>query len=117
MVSQPAGHELHVIADNLRADQAKKVFEFLEANPTVRIHYAPTYSSWINQVKIWFSKIQRDNISRGVFTSEEDLARKLIRYIRNYNKSATPPNAHRDDRIQLHQDKLEKDFDFRARRK
>ena len=90
VVSQPAGHELHVIADNLRADKAKKVFEFLEANPTVRIHYAPTYSSWINQVKIWFSKIQRDNISRGVFTSEKDLARKLIRYIRNYNKSATP---------------------------
>ena len=34
--------------------------------------------------------IQRDVISRGVFTSVKDLARKLMRYIRNYNKTATP---------------------------
>src|ERR1700756_4362288 len=90
VVSQPAGREIHVIADNLSAHKTKKVFEFLEANPTVRIHYTPTYSSWLNQVEIWFSKIQRDVISRGIFTSVKDLAHKLMRYIRNYNKTATP---------------------------
>lgn len=88
--SQPAGREIHVIAENLRAHKTKKVFEFLEANRAVRIHYIPTYSSWLNQVEIWFSKIQREVISRGVFTSVTDLARKLMRYIRNYNKTATP---------------------------
>ena len=88
--SQPAGREIHVIADNLSAHKTRKVFEFLEANPAVRIHYTPTYSSWLNQVEIWFSKIQRDVISRGVFTSVKDLASKLMRYIRNYNKTATP---------------------------
>ena len=56
----------------------------------VRQKYTPTYSSWLNQVEIWFSKIQRDVITRGVFTSVKDLARKLMRYIRNYNKTATP---------------------------
>src|ERR1700751_4695189 len=90
VVSQPAGREIHVIADNLSAHKTKKVFEFLEANPTVRIHSPPTYSSWLNQVEIWFSKIQRDVISRGFFTSVKDLAHKLMRYIRNYNKTATP---------------------------
>jgi transposase len=88
--SQPPGREIHVIADNLSAHKTKKVFEFLEANPAVRIHYTPTYSSWLNQIEIWFSKIQRDVISRGVFTSVKDLASKLMRYIRNYNKTATP---------------------------
>lgn len=88
--SQPAGREIHVIAENLSAHKTKKVFEFLEANRAVRIHYIPTYSSWLNQVEIWFSKIQREVISRGVFTSVTDLARKLMRYIRNYNKTATP---------------------------
>jgi transposase len=88
--SQPAKRQIHVIADNLSAHKTKKVFEFLAENPTVRIHYTPTYSSWLNQVEIWFSKIQRDVISRGVFTSVQDLARKLMRYIRNYNKTATP---------------------------
>ena len=88
--SQPPKRQIHVIADNLSAHKTKKVFEFLAKNPTVRIHYTPTYSSWLNQVEIWFSKIQRDVISRGVFTSVNDLARKLMRYIRNYNKTATP---------------------------
>jgi transposase len=88
--SQPADRQIHVIADNLSAHKTRKVFEFLEANPAVRIHYTPTYSSWLNQVEIWFSKIQRDVISRGVFTSVKDLARKLMGYIRNYNKTATP---------------------------
>jgi transposase len=88
--SQPTKRPIHVIADNLSAHKTKKVFEFLAENPTVRIHYTPTYSSWLNQVEIWFSKIQRDVISRGVFTSVNDLARKLMRYIRNYNKTATP---------------------------
>src|SRR4029077_16220602 len=90
VTSQPPGREIHVVADNLSAHKTKRVSEFLEANPTVRIHYTPTYSSWLNQVEIWFSKIQRHVISRGVFNSVKDLARKLMRYIRNYNKTATP---------------------------
>jgi transposase len=88
--SQPADRQIHVIADNLSAHKTRKVFEVLEANPAVRILYTPTYSNWLNQVEIWFSKIQRDVISRGVFTSVKDLARKLMGYIRNYNKTATP---------------------------
>jgi transposase len=47
----------------------------------------PTYSSWLNQVEIWFSKIQRDVITRGIFTSKTDLSRKLLRYIKQYNKT------------------------------
>jgi hypothetical protein len=26
----------------------------------VRFHFKPTYSSWLNQVELWFAKIQRD---------------------------------------------------------
>src|SRR5260370_12329686 len=90
VASQPEGREIHIVADNLSAHKTKNVFEFLQANPTLRIHYTPTYSSWLNQVEIWFSKIQRDVISRGIFTSTTDLSRKLIRYIKQYNKTATP---------------------------
>src|SRR5258708_7881931 len=90
VASQPEGREIHIVADNWSAHKTKNVFEFLQANPTVRIHYTPTYSSWLNQVEIWFSKIQRDVIARGIFTSTTDLSRKLMRYIRNYNKTATP---------------------------
>ena len=37
-----------------------------------------------------FSKIERDVIARGVFTSVKDLARKLMRYIRAYNQQPKP---------------------------
>src|SRR5208283_4875866 len=50
----------------------------------------PTYSSWLNQVELWFAKIQRDVNSRGVFTSVADLARKLRKYIAAYTQSARP---------------------------
>jgi len=82
--------EIHIILDNLSAHKTKAVTEFLEANPKVRFHFTPTYSSWLNQVEIWFSKIERDVIARGVFTSVADLARKLRKYIRAYGKSAKP---------------------------
>jgi transposase len=90
VASQTPAKEIHIIADNLSAHRTSKVWEFLERNRNVRIHYTPTYSSWLNQVEIWFSKIQRDVIARGIFVSVKDLDRKLIRYIRSYNKRAKP---------------------------
>ena len=90
IASQPKKKEIHIIADNLSAHKTKEVSAFLQANPNVRIHYTPTYSSWLNQVEIWFSKIQRQIIARGVFSSVDDLARKIMRFIRHYNKTATP---------------------------
>jgi transposase len=82
--------EIHVVLDNLSAHKTKDVERFLVEHPQVRFHFTPTYSSWLNQVELWFAKIQRDVIRRGVFTSVADLGRKLRRYIRAYSKSAKP---------------------------
>jgi len=86
VASQPARREIHVIADNLSAHKTKRVQQFLADHPRVQIHFTPTYSSWLNQVELWFAKIERDVIARGVFTSTADLKKKLLRYIRQYNK-------------------------------
>jgi len=82
--------EVHIIVDNLSAHKTRKVAEFLASHPEVQLHFTPTYSSWLNQVEIWFARIERDVIARGVFTSVRDLARKLMRYIRAYSKNAKP---------------------------
>lgn len=82
--------EIHVVLDNLSAHKTKDVDRFLAAHPRVRFHFTPTYSSWLNQVELWFAKIQRDVIARGVFTSVADLGNKLRKYIRAYSKSAKP---------------------------
>jgi transposase len=86
----PGSEEIHIVLDNLSAHKTKSVAEFLDQNPQVRFHFTPTYSSWLNQVEIWFAKIQRDVIDRGVFTSVADLSRKLMKYIRLNCKSAKP---------------------------
>jgi hypothetical protein len=44
----------------------------------------------LNQVELWFAKIQRDVIDRGVFTSVADLSRKIRKYIQAYSKTAKP---------------------------
>ena len=86
----PPQQEIHIIVDNLSAHKTKKVVEFLESNRRVKLHYTPTYSSWLNQVEIWFARIEREVIARGIFTSVKDLARKLMRYIRAYSSTAAP---------------------------
>ena len=90
VASQPKGQEIHVILDNLSAHKSKRVKQFLADHPQLHFHFTPTYSSWLNQVELWFSKIERDVIARGVFTSVKDLSKKLLRYIRQYNRDAKP---------------------------
>jgi len=82
--------EIHIILDNLSAHKTQAVDQFLEEHPQVELHFTPTYSSWLNQVEIWFAKIEREVIARGVFTSVTDLARKLRRYINAYSANARP---------------------------
>ena len=38
----------------------------------------------VNQVESWFSRLQRDVIDHGIFTSVADLKRKIFRYIKLY---------------------------------
>lgn len=87
---QPKGQEIHVILDNLSAHKSKKVQRFLEVHTQIHFHFTPTYSSWLNQVELWFSKIARDMIHRGIFTSVKDLDRKIMKYIRQYNRDPRP---------------------------
>lgn len=89
---QSTRREIHVICDNVSSHKTALVEEFLSKHRRVQIHYTPTYSSWLNQVENWFARIQRDVINRGIFSSAKDLDKKLMRYIRQYNKAAKPLN-------------------------
>jgi transposase len=90
VATQPRHREIHLIVDNLSAHKTKAVQAWLVAHPRVHLHYTPTYSSWLNQVELWFAKIERDCIARGIFTSTADLRRKLMQYIRAHNKTCHP---------------------------
>lgn len=97
VASQPQDTEIHVIADNLSSHKTKRVKAFVEANPNFHMHYTTTYSSWLNQIELWFSKLKRDVLARGVFTSTADIERKFLRFIRVHNKRAKPYTWTYDD--------------------
>ncbi len=90
VASQPPRREIHIILDNLSNHKTQAVRAFLAQHRRVQLHFKPTYSSWLNQVELWFAKIERDIIARGIFTSVADLKRKIMKYIRHYNKVPKP---------------------------
>lgn len=90
VASQPRRRDIHVILDNLSTHKTRAVQTFLAEHPRVHLHFTPTYSSWLNQVELWFGRIERDLLARGIFTSVNDLARQIRRYIRHYNDVAKP---------------------------
>jgi transposase len=88
--SQSRRREIHIILDNLATHKTQAVRAFLAQHPRVHLHFTPTYSSWLNQVELWFAKIERDILARGIFTSVADLKRKILTYIRHHNQAPKP---------------------------
>ena len=86
----PTGLDLHCIVDNLSAHTTAKVGEFLGDNPHVHLHFTPTHASWLNQVELFFSILERRLLRRGEFDSVDHLAERIIAFINDYNRRARP---------------------------
>lgn len=54
------------------------------------MHFTPTYSSWLNQVKRRFGLITQQAIRRGSFDSVKDLVRRIEHYVQQYNLPKRP---------------------------
>jgi len=61
------------------------VRRWLAARPRYHVHYTPTYSSWLNQVEIWFNIITQKAIRRGTFRSVKNLVAKIDNFVAHYN--------------------------------
>ena len=86
----PKGMQLHCIVDNLSAHGTPGVEAFLDKHPNVFLHNTPTHASWLNQVELFFSIMQRRLLRYGEFSSVEDLADRVIAFINAYNQKAKP---------------------------
>ncbi len=83
------GWELHVILDNLNTHKPKHD-RWLRRHPNVHFHYIPTYSSWLNQVEIWFSILTRRALAGASFTSPRQVREAIDAFVKVYNPNATP---------------------------
>ena len=90
LASQPEGRDIHVICDNVSRHNTAHVAAFLAQYPNVTMHFTPTDSSWLNHGENCFANIQRDVITRGIFTRTTDLHKMLMRYIRQHHQNTKP---------------------------
>jgi putative transposase len=88
--SVPSGLQVHLVVDNYATHKHLKVRRWLAERPRYHVHYVPTYSSWLNQVEIWFHIITQKAIRRGTFRSVKDLVGKIERFTQHYNAHSTP---------------------------
>lgn len=82
---------LHIIADNLNVHKHHKVKEWVDSKKRLTMHFTPTYSSWLNQVEIWFNILSKDVLKGGVWHSKQQLIDQLLEYIDTYNKTRAKP--------------------------
>ena len=59
----------------------------------IKLHFTPTYSSWLNQVEIWFNILTKDVLKGAVWKSTEQLTAQMMEYIVTYNKTRAKPFA------------------------
>ncbi len=86
----PKDLDIHLVVDNYATHKHTKVRTWLAERPRYHIHYTPTYSSWLNQVEIWFGIITQKAIRRGTFKSVKQLVAKIERFVKNYNADTKP---------------------------
>jgi hypothetical protein len=61
-----------------------------QAWPTATPVHLPIHASWLNQVEIYFSVLQRKAISPVNFADLETLADRILAFQDRYNTAATP---------------------------
>jgi transposase len=61
-----------------------------QAWPTATLVHLPIHASWLNQVEIYFSVLQRKAISPVDFADLDALAARILAFQDRYNASATP---------------------------
>jgi len=85
------GKHLHVIVDNLAVHKHQKVMDWIGSKRRMTLHFTPTYSSWLNQVEIWFNIFARDVLKDGVWRSKQQLVGQIMEYIKSYNELWAKP--------------------------
>jgi transposase len=86
----PAELEVHLVLDNGSSHIANATRWWFYNHKRFHPHYTPTHASWLNQVELFFSILARRLLKRGEFTSVHDLVARVMAFIADYNRTATP---------------------------
>jgi transposase len=89
VVAAHPDRDLHIILDNLSTHKPKDDV-WLRAHPRVTLHFTPTHASWLNQIEVWFSVLNRAALVGASFTTPAQLRQALDDFIAVYNPKTHP---------------------------
>lgn len=79
------------IMDNGSAHRAPRCIARLQAqHPTLVPVHGPVHASWLNQIEIYFSILERKALTPNDFESLESLASRILDFQRHYERIAKP---------------------------
>ena len=89
LADQPQDREIHVILDNY-CTHKKNDHWLAKYEGRVQFHFTPTSASWLNQIEIVFSLLQRKTLSGGSFKTKDQLRDAIAAFIQKHNERAKP---------------------------
>jgi len=79
------------VVDNGSSHRGKKAVDRLaEAWPNLILVHVPVHASWLNQVEIYFSVVQRKVLTPNDFADLAEVADRLLGFESRYEQSAAP---------------------------
>ncbi len=92
-------HTLTLILDNGSTHAPKRFPRWLEEQTisldqklALQVYWLPTNASWLDQIEIWFSLLQRKLLRPSHFVSIDALRQAILDFIAHYNQTAKPLN-------------------------
>jgi len=93
MTSEPyaSADRVFWIVDNGSSHHGwRSVMRMEQAWPSATLVHLPVHASWLNQIEIYFSILQRKAITPADFTDLDHLAERILDFQDRYNQTATP---------------------------
>ena len=79
------------VVDNGSSHRGQKAIDRLTAQfPNAVMVHTPVHASWLNQIEIYFSVVQRKVVSPNDFTDLEVVIKRLTDFEAHYNQAAKP---------------------------
>ena len=86
---------VHVIWDNLNIHYNGRERRWIHFNRRHHhrfvFHYTPKHASWVNQVELFFSILERECLRGGSFQCEGDLKKTVLAFIAYWNRERARP--------------------------
>jgi len=89
-VAVPADLTVHLVLDNYATHKTKEIRAWFLRHPRYHLHFAPTHSSWLNQVARWFALLSQRQIKRGSHYSVRELESAILEFIEVHNEQPKP---------------------------